>query len=702
MGGGGGGGGGRGAIKSGLSPAALVVESEGKDALDRGAKRASTVPMKNRRRECVSHESARIVATLVFPALLVIGGCSSGSDGGGDGAGAGSPTAEAGDAGDAVEGGDAVDAGDEAEAGDQPDAADETDADAVDYPESILCPAAPAEDSRCGPPFVPAEAISDDDLEARLRDGLAAWRKEGARGSCAGCHSPDAIELARVGYTDDDIRRRARVHVGEAETEAIVEFVHAQRQRHEMTRLLHPARFRPLQPAYEPFPETGDRPVWDSAAQSERDEAFMRHLVEDRKLLWANGRIDSLEKAHQAYDELHAIDLTRLRIGIPFDKLSEDGHFGDEHLSVFEWFPDMATLPDPGKSEAFYALVDAYLADPSDENLWAYHDAIDELTGCNPDLAGADLEDYPRACAWMRLKYRSIQVFQHMLRHDTLRYPDELADMPKGSTIPEHLARTIHRQPIWEAGDHLRIQPLQRPEQTACDEGSHPCTILPPVVDATIHEEPSYREARIAQSKVFQQSWFVLGWLRDPALLYQGSSFATFIGDYLEAVLLPFYDVHHAFVVAKTAVEKSAARGWMDAPGFRAGTGKIASVRTFSFKQLRDDFSPPPLSSVRRPVHDRMFSNFARMWIYLVEEDLRQSGEIFDRDEVLYAVRFMRTWIAELEGVEDESVNDLVVSIEALAQAAVELRTEENRKQNPGTGLQPNNRWAEFANPYKK
>jgi hypothetical protein len=153
-------------------------------------------------------------------------------------------------------------------------------------------------------------------------------------------------------------------------------------------------------------------------------------------------------------------------------------------------------------------------------------------------------------------------------------------------------------------------------------------------------------------------------------------------------------------VFAKMSVEKSAARGWMDAPGFRAGTGKIASVRTFSFKQLRDNFSPPPTGSRRKPVHDRMFANFARMSIYLVEEDLRTTGEIFDRDEVLYAVRFMRTWIQRLEGAEDPEINARVLSIESLAKTARELRTAANRAENPGTGLQPNGRWAEFATPY--
>jgi hypothetical protein len=573
---------------------------------------------------------------------------------------------------------------------------------AVEYPESLLCPQ--GADARCGAPYVAASAMTQAELEARYAAGLEAWRYEGVRGSCASCHSPDAIELARVGYTDADLRRRALTHVDEARANAIVGLIHVQRQRYDMKRLLHPARFRPLQPAYEPFPAlTPGLPVHDSRAQSERDEAFMDHLLNDRRLLWATGRIDSLAKARQAYDELLAIDLRHLRMGLPFDHFSEDGFHGEEHRSVFEWFPDMASSPTPAARAEWYRLVDAYLADPSDRNLWGYYDAAGVMTACNPDLGGASLADYPRACEWMRLKYRSLQVFQHMLRHGTHRYPDFLVDERTGSepvAIRDHLEKVIARNPIWEAGDYLRIQPLARRLPVTCDNGAHPCTVLPPIIDQTIHSDPSYAEARIKQSEVFQQTWFVMSFLRDPALLYEGDSFATFIGDYLESVLLPYYDIHHAFVFAKMSVEKSAARGWMDAPGFRAGTGKIASVRTFSFKQLRDNFSPPPTGSRRKPVHDRMFANFARMSIYLVEEDLRTTGEIFDRDEVLYAVRFMRTWIQRLEGAEDPEINARVLSIESLAKTARELRTAANRAENPGTGLQPNGRWAEFATPY--
>jgi len=574
----------------------------------------------------------------------------------------------------------------------------------AEYPASLLCPEALGADARCGTPYVAASAMTEAQLQSRYAAGLEAWRYEGARGACAGCHSPDAIELARIGYTDADVRRRAASHVDEARVNAIVELIHVQRQRYGMTRLLHPARFRPLQPAYEPFEaRTPGIPVHDSRAQNERDEAFMDHLVSDRKLLWATGRIDSLEKAHQAYDELHAIDLRHLRLGLPFDHLSEDGFHGEEHRSVFEWFPDMATSPKASARAEWYQRVDAYLADPSDRSLWGYYDAITPMTECNPDLGGGNLADYPRACEWMRFKYRSLQVFQHMLRQGTLRHPDFLVDERTGSEpvpIASHLEKVIARNPIWETGDYLRIQPLARRLPVTCDNGAHPCTVLPPVVDQSVHSSPSYNEARLKQSEVFQQTWFVMSFQRDPALLYEGESFATFIGDYLESVLLQNYDVHHAFIVAKMAVEKSAARGWMDAPGFRAGTGKLASVRTFSFKQLRDNFSPPTADNRRRPVHDRMFANFARMFIFLVEEDLRNTGEIYDRDEVLYAVRFMRTWIQRLEGAEDAAINARVLSIESLAKTARELRTAANRAENPGTGLQPNGRWAEFAAPY--
>ena len=575
------------------------------------------------------------------------------------------------------------------------------DGDGIPYPPEILCPEEPHDDPLCGLVFDPEDPLDPEQLQQALSEGLAVWRYPGEGGACVGCHSPDGIELARVGYADADIHRRAVTHVSAEQADTLVTYVHALRQQHDMTYLLHPAKFRPLQPAYLPFAETTPGlEVTDPDAQEERDVAFSDHLQDDLALSWATDTIDSLAKAQTAYDELLAVNLVELQIGVPFDHLSEDGFHGDAHLSVFEWFPGMASAPPDGMQDSWFALHDEYLADPSQAKLWAYYDQIDAMTGCIDDLAqDGDPEYFGRACEWMRLKWRSLQVFQHMLRHTTTTYPDMLID--HGGTTLDNLDLVIARNPIWEAGDFLRIQPLQRPEQTMCfSQPALPCTLLPPNVDETVHSNPSYEEARIKQSEVFQQSWFVMSWLRDPALLYESHNFATFVGDYLESVLMAHYDVHHVFIVAKTAVEKSAASEWSEASDYRQGTGKIASVRTFSFKQLRNNFSQPPDDDPRRAAYDRMLANFARMWIYLVEDDLQQSGEIYDRDEVLYAIRYMRTWIEQLEGQEDAEINALVLSIEDLAAQAVELRTQAHRDAYPGTGLQPTGDWDEFTAPY--
>lgn len=573
----------------------------------------------------------------------------------------------------------------------------------VVYPEGVLCPPAPASDPLCGPAFDPEKPMTEEALSEALAAGLAVWRFVGTDGACVGCHAPDGYDLAKVGYSDENLLRRTLAHVDQEKAETLVAYVHALRQKYSMTELLHPAKFRPEQPGFEAFAEkTPGLEVTDPQAQDERDEAFMRALTEDLGLLWATAKVDSLEKARQAYDELLAVDLGSQKLGIPFDHLSEDGWHGEQHRSIFEWYPAMPSLPLAGKEAEWYGLADAYLADPSDTSFWAYYDAIDDLTGCDYDLANeGNPAFYQPACEWMRLKFKSLQVVQHMLRQSTVAYPDVLVDQPAGTTKAGALDLVIARSPIWEAGDFIRVSPLQRPEQTACfSQPNFVCTLLPEKIDATIHENPTYEEARIKQGEVFQQSWLVMSWLRDPALVHESHNFATFIGDYLESVLLPHYDIHHAFVVAKMAAEKSAATPWMNAGGFRTGTGKIASVRTFSFKQIRNNFSPPPENDPRRATHERMFANFARMWIYLVEEDLAKSGEIFDRGEVLRGVRFMRTWLAELEGADDADINARVVAIEALAAAATELRTAENINDNPGTGLQPTGTWSEFDAPY--
>jgi hypothetical protein len=85
-----------------------------------------------------------------------------------------------------------------------------------------------------------------------------------------------------------------------------------------------------------------------------------------------------------------------------------------------------------------------------------------------------------------------------------------------------------------------------------------------------------------------------------------------------------------------------------------------------------------------------------------VEEDLRQTGTIYgrtgtfdgsvsDAGGVLQAVRLLRDWVVQIEGEPDPAIDDLVVSIEALAADATELRPEADF--DAYDGLQPSHRW---------
>ena len=549
------------------------------------------------------------------------------------------------------------------------------------YPEAILC--SPGGEPRCGP-AAPFAVGGSPALAQELARGLAAWRYPGLRGACAGCHAPDAMDLAAVGFSDADIERRALDHVSTASAAAIVDFIHAKRAEYGFVRLLHPDRYRPFQPAHEPFHGPSHLPVDSHDAQRDRDTQLAQRLAQVAPR-FTTGTVRNLTEARLAYQELLAIDLTQLRLGVPFDRLSEDAALG--RTSVFEWFPGLAMMPKPEHAAEWYGAVDAYLAQPTDENLWAYYDRIDDWTECEGGLDAT----YADACEWSRLKWRSLQVLQHMLRHGTDQYPDVLAD--RSGAVIDHVDLAIHRSPIWEAGDFIRRTALARPDDVAdASCSARPCVVFPPHLAPSI---PSDNDELVHQDEVFKQSWFVMSWVHDPALMVQGNDVTTITGDYLESVLLPYYDVHHAFVFAKMAVEKSAATEWFYAGGPRQGTGKIASGRTFSFKQIRDNFSSPPSDDPRYAMHRRIFANFARMWIHLVADDLRRTGSIYSRLDVLKAVRFMRSWIARIEGQPDPNIEMAAWTIEMYGSAAVELRPAGQTEEI----LQPIGRWSEFLTP---
>ncbi|MEE3328842.1 MAG: cellulose binding domain-containing protein [Myxococcota bacterium] len=536
----------------------------------------------------------------------------------------------------------------------------------IDFPEGVLCPLSPM-NSRCGLSFNPEEPFFNATEIGRIKqNGLEAFRKPGVHGACAGCHVPDAFDLAVIGYSDEDIRRRALEHVSPTEAEEIVQLVQAQRQAHDLRRILHPAHFRPLQPGFEPLP--GKTP-------QDRDLAFLQFLHDEVGLLLVTDHIDSREKALEAQRQLLALDLHSLRIGVRLDRWSEDefhglSHQGQDPLdgsgaigqngSVAEWLPNMASRPDdPAR---FYQIFDQYADNPIDQNFWAFYDSLSEATHSEEFLSSNDDD---RAFEWMAAKYQSIQVMGHMLRQKTLKYPDRVIDLENRDPIVEREV-AMARQPIWHVGDLIRQYPLH------CD---HPdgCTVFPDFV-----KNETDQEKLQLQSRVLERAWFWAGWMLDPSLLTLDESFPTVSGDYFYPLHQGHWGGHYAFILAKMSVEKANVDGWSRAIGAGvAGHGKWASTRPFLVYK-HSEFQRPMFGEYdpRHELQKRLLTNTARMWLYLVHEDVERTGTAFDRSGTAKAINFARlNWLEGTDpGGPREDVERIFAETVEMLRDATELR----------------------------
>ena len=164
----------------------------------------------------------------------------------------------------------------------------------------------------------------------------------------------------------------------------------------------------------------------------------------------------------------------------------------------------------------------------------------------------------------------------------------------------------------------------------------------------------------------------------DPPLLTSDPSFETVSGDYFYPLHQGHWGGHYAFIMAKMSAEKANAKGWdkMAGPGV-AGHGKWASIRPFLVYK-HSEFQRPMFSpnDPRYLLQKRLLTNTARMWLYLVHEDLDRTGAAFDRAGTAKAINFARlNW---LEGTDPtgsrEDVEEIFSEIVQLLRSANEER----------------------------
>jgi mono/diheme cytochrome c family protein len=520
-------------------------------------------------------------------------------------------------------------------------------------------------DPDCGPGAADLPVATAAELDARIARGMAVFRKEGPKGACAGCHSAGALDLAFIGFSDATILRRAVPNVGPEDAQTVVDLIHALRQRYQVDRPLHPRKFRFMQPGNEVLPEVVDPGATlaaDPGAHDDaRDRAFGQYLQNDVKLLLAGDKITTLEQAKAAQDQLLKLDLRKLKVGVPIERWTEDAFNGPDSNVATEWIPMLARHPSPAHAADAYALVDAYLGDPSEANLWKFYDAIPTMTVGEPE----DL-----AARWSLRKYLAVQVAAHMLLHRTQDLPDLYVGAPSSDPQAQRLTAIAHN-PFWSIGDSIRLNPLN------CNQPA-PCTTFPPAMDMTFAAGDA---ARSRQTYVDKMSWFWIGFSVDPGLVISEDDLGTVTSDYFQATSQQFYKVHQAFVVGAIATAKANAHQYLDMKGIALqGHGMWASPRPFGvFKNNEREIHHPLPTDSRYAIHERLWANSFRMFLFLMNDEVGQTQKVFDRAYTTKNVDWIYHWFSAANGVEPgqphPELDAVVTELKGRLAQATELTT---------------------------
>lgn len=538
----------------------------------------------------------------------------------------------------------------------------------AEYPDTVSCLYSKRPCQAAEKEYDESNKMSDASMKEILQENssqMQAFRtgvKE-RHGSCASCHASDGYDLARFAYTDDDIKRRALDHVDENDANNIIRLVHALRKKYGLEdKLLDPDNFRPMQPGQEVLGATAN----DPGTPVSRDLAFGNELqnleVNSAKLLLMNSTIVSLEQAIKASAQIKAIDLRKLKIGQPFNRWGEDiyyqpngsAHAGDAFTitgavdtqghkgSMAKWMPFMGIKAKPGLEKQWQRLQNDYNTVSSDYNFWKMYDSIDKMTTSVEDKYS---ENSGLAFDFMKLKYKSVLIYTHMLKYSTIDYPNRLIDEP-GDDLVSSREVLLARSPMWLAADVIRRHPLN------CN-ASDLCTTFPDYVQLTF---PQDMQAQNEETEAFKRSWFWMSWMYDPALLYADQSLRSISGDYFYAINFPHYQMHYAFILAKMSVEKATADPkWITASGRGvAGHGKWASIRTFMvFKNSEYGISNYLAHDERRALQIKWMANMVRMWIYMVDYDLDTSNSVYSKQATYDAVRYALSWLDTFNGADN-------------------------------------------------
>lgn len=422
------------------------------------------------------------------------------------------------------------------------------------------------------------------------REGLSVFRKPGKtadHSACASCHAPDALDLAQFAFTDETIRRRANVHLDPEDTERVVAFVHEVRKRYRIQSLLDPMTDRPLQPGGKVLP--GETP-------EARDAQFGKEIAPKLPTLFGSP-ILTLAAAKRAEAELLRLNPWDLRVGIPFNRISEDAIHGSDHATIAQWFPELTADVAVDKRKEWYDLVDAYLAKPT----WQ---SLRRLTESH-----ARFVTYPKdgieSIAYV--KYRALLVLQHRTR---LRLQG--ITVPTGIVAPE-ITRWPAANPLWDVGDTARDVRGFEAAQLGMDARLLSDKYSGPDINKQLSE--------------LRLPWMWLGWLSDQGQYRTGGENEIRRGDWFSDALEQDgpYAIHSVYANARRQMVISRRpEAWLGDPKRQRLMWDYASLR-----MVNRFWAMAPKEPSHRTTYLRFTANCLRMSLLLFKADLEKTHRVW-------------------------------------------------------------------------